>query len=102
MKPVFCLDGKKYYTDKVDEAIEEMAQALHDAEMAKDLAEAANTEYREDIKKLKAENRRLHRALFKACANWAHFAVAFFSSYVVKHRWFKMENKCLKKAEEYK
>ncbi len=48
------------------------------------------------------EIRRLHRALYKVCANWAHFAVAFFSSYVTKNRWRWMELKCLKKAEEYK
>ena len=45
--------------------------------------------------------RRLKRALYKACANWAHFAVAFFSSYATKERWHNMENKCIKKAEEY-
>ena len=43
----------------VDEAIAELKQAIHDAEMAKDDAEAANTEYREDIKKLNAENEKL-------------------------------------------
>ena len=47
------------------------------------------------------EIRRLRRALYKACANWAHFAVAFFSSYATKEKWSKMFSKCLKKAEEY-
>ena len=52
--------SKKFYSkDSVDEAIDELKQKLHDAEMAKDDAEAANTEYREDIRKLKAENERL-------------------------------------------
>ena len=46
--------------------------------------------------------RRLKRALYKACANWAHFSVAFFSSYATKEKWRKMENKCLAKEEEYK
>ena len=46
--------------------------------------------------------RRLKRALYKAIANWAHFAVAFFSSYAIKDRWHKMERKCIKKAEDYK
>ena len=46
--------------------------------------------------------RRLRRALYKTCANWAHFAVAFFSSYTTKEKWYRMELKCLKKAEEYK
>ena len=37
----------------------DLKQKLHDAEMAKDLAEAANTEYRIDIKNLKDENAEL-------------------------------------------
>ena len=39
--------------------IDKLKQKIHDAEMAKDDAEAANTEYREDIRKLKADNERL-------------------------------------------
>ena len=46
----------------IDEVIE-LKQKLHDAEMAKDLAEAANTEYREDIKKLKDKNEKLKEKL---------------------------------------
>lgn len=49
-----------------------------------------------------AEIRRLNRALYKACFNWAHFAVAFFAEYRTKEKWRKMENKCLAKAEEYR
>lgn len=48
------------------------------------------------------EIRRLRKAVYKACANWAHFAVAFFSSYATKDPWHKMELKCLKKVEELK
>lgn len=50
----------------------------------------------------RTENIRLKRALYKACANWAHFAVAFFAKYSTKEKWRKMENKCLAKAKEYK
>ena len=52
------LDGEPniYKKSDVDAAIAELKQKLHDAEMAKDDAEAANTEYRDDIRKLKAEN----------------------------------------------
>lgn len=50
----------------------------------------------------RTENVKLKRALYKACANWAHVAVAFFSSYTTKEKWRKMENKCRIKAEEYK
>lgn len=52
-----------YDREPVDEAIDELKQKLHDAEMAKDDAEAANAEYREDVSKLKAENERLNREL---------------------------------------
>lgn len=50
--------------------------------------------------------RRLRRALYKACANWADI-VAFEETEgigydnSVAERWRKMERKCLKKAEEY-
>lgn len=50
----------------------------------------------------RTENIKLKRALYKACANWAHVAVAFFSSYTTKEKWRKMENKCRIKAEEYR
>lgn len=59
------------------------------------------------IAELKAENRKLKRALYKSCANWAD-AVAFEETEgigydnSVAERWRKMESKCLKKAEEYK
>ena len=43
----------------VDAVIDELKRKLHDAEMAKDDAEAANTEYSDDIRKLKAENEML-------------------------------------------
>ena len=59
------------------------------------------------IAELKGEIRKLKRALYKACANWAD-VVAFEETEGIGHdnsvaeRWRKMESKCLKKAEEYK
>lgn len=58
------------------------------------------------IAELKRENRKLKRALYKACANWAD-VVAFEETDGIGHdnsvaeRWRKMESKCLKKAEEF-
>ena len=52
------------------------------------------------------EIRKLKRALYKACANWAD-VVAFEETEgigydnSVAERWRKMERKCLKKAEEF-
>lgn len=45
-----------YIKEDVDKEIAELKQKLHDAERKDDLAEWANTEYRKDVKKLKAEN----------------------------------------------
>ena len=110
---------------------DEMSKNVYNEKMKADLAEAANTEYREDIKKLKAENERLkdkvrhypmmamliedgneklratRRALYKACANWANVevferTVGIDDPNVEACRWALMRNKCLKKAEEYK
>lgn len=65
-----------------------------------------------EIAELKAENRRLNRALYKACANWAcakmeyeqfdsnMFMCGFITDKEVS--WKSMMKKCLKKAEEYK
>lgn len=55
-----------------------------------------------EIEKFKADIRRLKRALYKVCFNWAHFAVSFFAEYRTKEKWRKMENKCLAKADLYK
>ena len=85
-------DHAVYKATEVDDAIAELKQKLEDAK-ATAYAESVDAGMRE---------RRLKRALYKACANWAHFAVAFFSSYATKERWHNMENKCIKKAEEYK
>lgn len=49
--------------------------------------------------------RRLCRALYKACAMWADrtkLICGIFGSNANKEKWRKMENKCRAKAEEYK
>lgn len=71
------------------------------AELKTELEGAKATTYTESVDAGMRESR-LRRAFYKACANWAHFAVAFFSSYATKEKWRKMENKCRAKAEEYK
>lgn len=45
--------------------------------------------------------RRLQRALYKACANWAHHRV-FVRFNSNEKAWEKVERKCLKKAKEYR
>lgn len=113
-------DAKVYLKKDVDAAIAELKEFAEDAcierddnQTAIDELQAENAELKKKLEDVQAsmycdvvdanmENRRLRRALYKACANWAHFAVAFFSSYATKEKWRKMERKCLNKMEEYK
>lgn len=76
---------------------------------AYDFLEAENVQLKESVAAYQRnekisirEIRMLKKTLYKACANWATFAVAFFSSYKTKNRWNKMKLKCQAKAEEYK
>jgi hypothetical protein len=88
----------------VDEAIAELKQKLHDAEMQADLAECAVTEYKIDCDKLKAENHRLKRALYKACANRADCEAGrlFWEEDMKKAEKFdKMVDKCRAMAEKF-
>ena len=86
-----------YLKDEVDAAIAELKQNLEDAK-APAYAESVDAGMRE---------RRLKRALYKACANWADVevferTVSIDDPNVEAHRWALMRNKCLKKAEEYR
>ena len=79
------IDGELYVSiDQVNKAIEEK-----DAE----------------IENIKAENRRLKRALYKACAMWAdrtRLICSVFGSNAPKIRWERMYENCLVKARKYK
>ena len=86
---------------EVDEAIAELKQKLHDAEMQADLAECAVTEYKIDCDKLKDENRRLNRALWLARVKSAENAVTNWCSECME-KWNEVERKCRAKAEEFK
>ena len=57
-----------------------------------------------DVVDANMDNRRLKRALYKACANWAHAECMWASllDFKCPETWDEMERKCLKKAEEYK
>jgi hypothetical protein len=112
--------GEVYLKKDVDAAIAELKEFAEDAcierddnQTAIDELQAENAALKQKLEDVQAsmycdvvdanmEVRRLRRALYKACANWAHFAVAFFTSYAAKERWHNMEIKCLKKAKEYR
>jgi len=75
---------------EVDEAIAELKQKLEDAK-ATAYAESVDAGMRE---------RRLKRALYKACANWAHHRV--FVRYKTNEKaWENVERKCRAMAEKY-
>lgn len=91
------LNEKVYFKSEVDAAIAELKQKLEDAK-ATAYAESVDAGMRE---------RRLKRALYKACANWANVevfdrTVGIDDPNVEANRWALMRNKCLKKVEEYK
>ncbi len=90
-------DHAVYKATEVDAAIEELKNKLEDAK-ATAYADSVDAGMRE---------RRLRRAFYKACANWAD-VVAFEETEGIGHdnsvaeKWRKMERKCRAKAEEYK
>lgn len=109
-----------FYEDYIDSQKEYYERTNADAYFAERLAEKDKeiAELKQKLENVQAsmyadvvdanmENRRLRRALYKACANWAD-VVAFEETEgigydnSVAERWRKMESKCLKKAEEYK
>lgn len=95
-----CETDRYYYNEKnVDAVLSEKDKEI--AELKAKL-ESVQASMDADLVDAGMENRRLKRALYKACFNWAHFAVAFFAEYRTKEKWRKMENKCRAKAEEYK
>lgn len=105
----FLGDCFMYDADEVDEAIAELKAENERLKKDIDTLKTAWEQSQSALSTISAlkfaaeeKLRATRRALYKACANWAHFAVAFFSSYTTKDRWHKMERKCLKKAKEYK
>ena len=108
-------DADKVIAEK-DAEITELKQKLEDAnELIKTarqmLEDAKATAYTESVDAGMRE-RRLRRALYKACANWAYWVdnalttkFLYNNSYKTKlerDRWYNMEYKCRAKAEKYK
>ena len=88
----------------VDAAIDELKREHH-----KERHEYIDmvAQHKAKLVELESENRKLKRALYNACANWAD-VVAFEETEGIGHdnsvaeRWRKMESKCLAKVEEFK
>jgi hypothetical protein len=105
--------GFAYYdADEVDAAIAELKAAHHKerheyiemvAHLKQKLEDAQASAYAESVDAGMRE-RRLKRALYKACANWAHAEYLWASLFDFKYpeNWVEMERKCSAMAKEYK
>lgn len=112
-------DAEVYLKKEADETIAELKEFAEDAcigrddnQTAIDELQAENAELKKKLEDVQAsmycdvvdanmEIRRLKRALYKACANWAHHRV-FVRFKTNEKAWENVERKCLAKAEEYK
>ena len=90
-------DADVYLKKDADAAIAELKDVIHELQVGLEGAKA--THYAESVDAGMRE-RRLRRALWMACANWAKVrqSVGTFSWTL----WGKMKDKCLNKMEEYK
>lgn len=108
-----CTEWAGYDKDEVDAVLAEKDKKIESLE--KELEDIRNT-YKKSVEvkvtiwerckkaedTLEKTERRLKRALYKACANWAHFVVAFYASFTPDEPWYKMELKCREMAETFK
>ena len=90
-------DADVYLKKDADTAIAELKDVIHELQVDLEGAKAAT--YAESVDAGMRE-RRLKRALYKACANWAK--VRQRAGYFSWTLWGKMKDKCLNKMEEYK
>lgn len=86
-----------YKKSEVDAAIAELKEFAEDACLERDDNQTA-------IDELQDETRRLKRALYKACANWALSTLAWLDCIDQGDpgKWSEMVQKCRAKAEEFK
>ena len=92
-----CMERPVYLKEDVDAVIAELKQKLQDQ------CTSCPVKMQEDDVVAEKDNeiRRLKRALYKACANWAHHRV-FVRFKTNEMAWENVENKCRAKSEEYK
>ena len=85
---------KAYDVDEMD---------IYIAEKDKEIESLKASHYAESVDAGMRE-RRLKRALYKACANWAHAELMWASllDFKCPEDWDEMERKCRAKAEQYK
>lgn len=108
LKPITVTDEcgsyRVYNKSEVDAAIAELKQKLQDQCIScpiKMQEDDVVAELKEKLEDAGMRERRLRRALYKACANWAHHRV-FVRFKTNEKAWEKVERKCRAKMEEYK
>lgn len=102
----------KYEVDKVlaekDKEIEELKAKLGAVnelvKESKELLKESQRMHQRCADNASKQIRRLKRALYKACANWALSTLAWLDciDQGEPRKWSEMRQKCLKKAEEYR
>lgn len=91
-----------YGANEVDAAIAELKA---ENERLKAKLESVQASAYADSVDAGMRERRLRRALYKACANWAFTREAIAANFIDVEdakKWAVVEAKCLKKAEEYR
>ena len=96
-------DADVYLKKDADTAIAELKDVIHELQV--DLEEAKATAYTESVDAGMRE-RRLRRALYKACANWArserYTEATWHGDEHREELWAEVQEKCRAKAEEYR
>lgn len=99
-----------YIKEEADKVIAELKEQISKERSAKVDYKISANDLSYGLAKAYAENQRLKRALYKACANWAWAELVRYVDISdgsqgykqAQGRWEKMASKCLKKAEECK
>lgn len=96
-------DADVYLKKDVDAAIAELKDVIHELQV--DLKGIKATAYADSVDAGMRE-RRLRRALYKACANWAsseqYTEATWHGDEHREELWAEVQEKCRAKAEEYK
>lgn len=108
-------DAQVYLKKDVDAAIAELKAKLDKAIAERDGNQVCIDALKQKLENVQAsmyadvvdanmENRRLRRALYKACAEWALSTIAWLDCIDQGNpiKWGEMRRKCLEKVEEYK
>ena len=97
-KLIPCLNGDCILTCEVVEKY-----GKENAELKAEVESLKASHYAESVDAGMRE-RRLRRALYKACANWAHAELMWASllDFKCPENWDEMERKCRAKAEEFR